>query len=720
MIKRFGKQVVSLAVASVMTVGAFAAPVGYNTASAADLVKVQLLGVNDLHGYMDETVEYDIDGDGTNESVGTLSFMATYMEELEAQNPNTLIVHSGDMIGGSPFNSAYYQDEPIIEIMEEMGFDVGTVGNHEFDEGIAELKRMVEGGTHPEGKGSADYDGMNFPVVAANAFDSSTGELILEPYYIQEIAGQKIGFIGVVTTETPSMVIKTGNENLEITDEVEAINKYVEELKAEGIKSIVVLAHNPVSQDGPAEGSSDAAYIAENIDDEVDVIFAAHNHQVVDRVVNNKLIVQAWEYGKAFSKVDVEIDPATGDIVSKAGEVVYVDQNVEADPEVQAIIDKYNAEVEDVKAEVVGETSVELKGGYASRGESGDNPLGNLIADGMKWSMDADVALMNGGGIRTSIDAGEITYGEAFAVQPFSNINVKFELTGHELIEVLNTQFSSYGPDFSIAGFKYTWNYRNQEVVELFNLDGSAFDLDKTYTVVTNNFMYYRDKYGILEFTDGEPEVGKVDADATVDYIKHLSENGAFEYESEGRISEVYITPGFKDVPERATEFVTFLYNEGIVSGVNETTFDSYREVTRAEFAAMLSRGLGLYAEEKAPFTDISGLNSDMQWDISAAYEAGIVFGETDDTFAPSKSITRDQMAVMLMRAYEYVTEEEYVAEAEAPFKDLDNVNADFQAAIDAAYELGFVVGFDEDTFAPKAATKRIDSASVIASFLRN
>lgn len=722
MIRKYGKQVVSLAVTAAMVTGAFVAPVGVQQADAAtteNTVKVQLLGVNDLHGYIETTEEVDYNNDGVTDKVGSLSYMATYIEELEAQNPNTLLVHAGDMIGGSPLVSAYFQDEPVVEIMEEMGFDVGTVGNHEFDEGIAEMKRMVNGGSHPDGKGSADYDGMNFPVIAANAFDSSTGELLLDPYTIKEVDGQKIGFIGVVTTETPNMIIKTGNENLEITSEVDAINKYTKELKDQGIKSIVVLAHNPVFQDGPSEGTSDASYIANNIDDEVDVIFAAHNHAVVDRVVDGKLIVQAWEYGKAFSTVNIEIDPTTGDIVSKEGDVVYVDQSVEADPEVQAIIDNYNAKVEEVKAEVAGETAEELKGGYAGRGDMGDNALGNLIADGMAWSMDADIAMMNGGGIRNNVGAGEITFGDLFNVQPFSNINVKFELTGHEIKEVLNTQFSSYGPDFSIAGFKYTWNYATQQVLDLYNLDGTALDMDKTYTVVTNNYMFYRDKYGIQEFFEGEPEVGKVDVDATFDYVKHLAENGPIDYSAEGRIVEVVIDLPFTDVKEDDwyNGYVTDLYMQEIVRGTTEATFSPNGTLTRSQFASMLVRALGLESTEDTPFTDLGKVHEDTVAEIAAAYEHGLIIGTSPTTFEPYAPIKRSQMVTMLMRAYE-LAYGEYELDGEVSFEDISSLDLETEWSVLAAAELGFVSGYDTE-FKPGNTATRAQSAKVLSLFLR-
>ncbi|QHE51503.1 5'-nucleotidase C-terminal domain-containing protein [Pontibacillus sp. HMF3514] len=508
------------------------------TAQAADEgnVEVQLLFMNDLHGKIDyESSEKDVNGDGVEDSVGGMPYLATYLEQREAENENTLLLHSGDMIGGSPLVSAYFQDEPTIEIMEAMGFDVGTLGNHEFDEGVEEMLRMINGGEHPDG--TEGYDGMNFPVVAANVQYKDTKDLVIDPYTIEEIGGQKIGFIGVVTTETPEMIIKTGNENVEFTDEAEAINKYVPELQAQGVEAIVVLAHNPAFQEGETI-TGDAAEIAKNTDDAVDVIFAGHNHVYNNGLVDNKLIVQALDYSRAFADVDLEIDPETGDIVKKSAEIVNnIRGDVEPDQEVSEILNKYQEKVKEAKEEVVGNAAVKLDGGYAARGEVGDNALGNLIADGMVEAMDADFALMNGGGIRDVIDQGEITFGEVFAVQPFGNTLNKVELTGKDLRKVLNAQISEkYGPDVSVSGFSYTWNGKTNEVVSMKLPDGSAVKPNETYTVVVNNYMYGAEDYRLAELGENMV-VGPNDLDATIEYIQSFDE--PIIYEAEGRISEV-------------------------------------------------------------------------------------------------------------------------------------------------------------------------------------
>ncbi|PKR78050.1 2,' 3'-cyclic nucleotide 2'-phosphodiesterase [Halalkalibacillus sediminis] len=538
-----------------------------------DLVDVQLQGLNDWHGQIDyEGYDEDFDGDGEEDPAGRADYLAAYLDEYKEDHGNTLRVHAGDMIGGSPLIAASFQDEPVVEIMEAMNMDVGTVGNHEFDEGVDELLRMVNGGEHPDG--TEGYDGMDFPMVAANVIYKDTEELIFDPYTIEEVGGEKIGFIGVATTETPNMIIQDGNENLAFTDEAEAINEYVPELQEQGVKAIVVLAHNPARQDGDVI-TGDAADIANSVDDEVDVIFAGHNHVYNNGYVDDKLIVQAYDYGTAFSDVDLKIDPETGDIVEKTAEIVKVDQSqVEPDEEVAAILAKYEEKVDEIKNDVIGEAAFDLEGGYPTRGEIGDNALGNLIADGMVEAMDSDFALMNGGGIRADIQEGTITYGDAFTVQPFGNVLSKVEMTGAALEDVLNKQISAeYGPDYSVSGFAYTWQDETQEVVDIILPDGSEIDPNETYTVVVNNYMYGNAESGIAELSSNM-EVGPVDLDATVEFIESFEEPIA--YEAEGRISEVEPKEEY-DLPvdgtpasDRAKERLQELAEKGVFDQKNK------------------------------------------------------------------------------------------------------------------------------------------------------
>ncbi|MFS0561540.1 5'-nucleotidase C-terminal domain-containing protein [Terribacillus sp. 179-K 1B1 HS] len=518
---------------------------GYEAAGDADPpaeednLAVQLLGMNDLHGKIDQQYELDTDGDGTIDGTfGHMDYTAAAIKQREAENPNSLLVHAGDMIGGSSPVSALLQDEPTIEIMEAMGFDVGTIGNHELDEGTEELLRIVKGGEHPNG--TPGYDGTDFPTLCANCVYKDSGETILPPYSIQEVDGEKIGFIGVNTTASLGMVMPEGIQDITITDEVEAVNQATAELKEQGVKAIVVLSHMPAEQSGDG-AIGDAANMANAVDDEVDIIFAAHNHAVVSATVDNKLIVQASEYGKAFSDVDVEIDRETGDIVSKEAEIVWVDQGAYTpDPTVGAILAKYAEEVAPIMDEVVGVAANTMTGGYAVKGEAGDNALGNLIADGMREAMDSDFALMNGGGIRDDLLEGDITWGELFNIQPFNNTLMTFEIDGADLEEILNAQITSYGPDYSISGFTYTWNGETNQVVDIKLPDGSTIDEDKVYTITVNNFMgtSQGDKYRPISELGRNPVMGPEDLEATVAFVRSFGME-PIAYEAEGRISEV-------------------------------------------------------------------------------------------------------------------------------------------------------------------------------------
>ncbi|MFF2448314.1 bifunctional metallophosphatase/5'-nucleotidase [Neobacillus sp. NPDC058068] len=567
-------------------------------AHAEDTVSVKLLSVNDLHGKIDVT------GTVNNVDYGRADYLATYLKDRKATNPdNTLIIHSGDMIGGSSPVSALLQDEPTVEIMHAIGFDVGTVGNHEFDEGTQELLRMVHGGDHPNG--TKGYKGMNFPVVAANVEYKDTGKLVFDPYAIKEVAGVKIGFIGVATVETPNMVMATGIKDIRFTDEAAAVNKYTEELKAQGIKAIVVLAHVPGDQSGET-ATGQIAKLAKSSDDEVDVIIAAHNHVKLNAIVNNKLVVQAWEYGKAFADIDLKIDPVTGDIVEKQAEIVDVIQkDVTPDPEVSAILAKYHELVGPILKEVVGVASVPMTGGYPIKGIIGDNALGNLIADGMNYEMKSDFALMNGGGIRDILGKGEITWENLFNIQPFNNTLITVTIPGSALEPILNAQISSYGPDVSIGGFSYTWNSATNKVVNIYLPDGTPIDKNKTYSLTVNNYMYEHatDKYKIRQYGKN-PIQGPEDLQATVNFVKSI--DGPIHYAGVGRISEDTKAPELADAKLPAADFRDGSYLHDVTIALEAT--DAGIGVSHIEYS--LDKGVTWNRYDKGLTVNKAGKNS--------------------------------------------------------------------------------------------------------------
>jgi 5'-nucleotidase len=528
------KTIPALALSITLSMGsAYAAGQPQNTDSYQNhYIHVQLLGINDLHGQLDVTRKVG------GRAVGRADYLAAYLKQREAKNKNTLLVHAGDAVGASAPVSALLQDEPTVEFLNQMGFDVGTVGNHEFDEGVNEMMRLIHGGYHEK---TGDFAGANFPYVVANVIDKKTGKPILPPYVVKKVNGVPIGFIGVVLSDTPSVVMPSGVAGVAFTDEVESINKAVAELRAQGVKSIVVLAHNPGSSnlDG-SNASGELVDIAGKVDDEVDVIFGGHNHAYLNTTVNHKLLVQSYSYGTAFSDVDLEIDPRTKDIVSKKAEIVTTYQDaIQPDPQTTKLIGKYEAKVAPIVNEVAGTVQQTLT---AEQNASGESALGNFLADAQRAALKTDFAFMNPGGIRANLEQGQVTWGDLYNVQPFNNNLVKMTLTGKQVRDLLNQQWGAGGNRkmLQISGLKYTWDDARpvgDKVIDISLPDGKLIDPAAEYSITINSFLADGgDSFTV--FKQGRNyEVGPVDMDALVSYVKLLSQ--PFNASIEGRIVKI-------------------------------------------------------------------------------------------------------------------------------------------------------------------------------------
>lgn len=482
-------------------------------------IQVQLLGVNDLHGQLEMTRKFK------GRYVGKAEYLAAYLKQRKKENKNTLLVHAGDMVGGSAPVSSLLQEEPTIEVLNKMGFDLGTLGNHEFDRGVKEMLRLIHGGTNPK---TGYFEGAQFPYICANVIDENTGKPILPPFEIKKFNGIPIGFIGVVLNDTPKIVSPSALAGVKFTDEVQAINQTVTELKKQGIKTIVILAHNGGSQstpDGAATG--DIVDMAKKIDDEVDVIFAGHTHTYLNTEVDGKLLVQAYSYATAFSDVDLEIDPITKDIVTKKAEIVTVYQDaIKPDEEIKEMVRKYEAKITPTVNKVVGTAVTDIT---STRNKNGESALGNLIADSQRTAMNSDFAFMNPSGIRGDIEAGEVTWGELFTIQPFKENLVQLTLTGDQIRRLLNQQWQQQGivRMLQISGLKYTWNGTRDignKIINIFRTDGTPIDPKAKYTVTVNSYLANGgDNFTVL--LEGTDKVdGPVDIDVFENYLKQLKQ----------------------------------------------------------------------------------------------------------------------------------------------------------------------------------------------------
>ena len=478
-------------------------------------ISIQLLGINDFHGQLD--VYRTVKG----KQVGGAEYLASYLKKYELENENTLLVHVGDAVGASSPVSSLHQDEPTIEFLNTLGFDVGTVGNHEFDEGLDELNRLIFGGKSEE---TGYFEGADFPYTVANVVNNETGEAILPPYIIKEVGGVPIGFIGVVTTDTTNFVLPDGIDHLEFTDEVMAINKVAEELKEKGVRSIVVLAHNPVSSNkNGSHPSGEIVDFAERVDDEIDIIYGAHNHKYANTTIDHKLIVQAYSSGTAFSDVDILIDPMTKDMVEKKAKIVRTyHKGMEPDKEIKEMVDSYRLSIAPLINEVIGKSSDEITRKQEKRGES---QLGHLIADTQRNAMETDFAFVNSGGIRADLEKGDITWGDVYTAFPFGYGLVSMHMTGGQIKEVLEQQWmGSEVRILQISGLSYTWDEDapiGERIIELKDDHGNRLDTNQIYSLTVNELLAAGGD-GFSVFKEGTNRIkGPIEFDILTDYIQN-------------------------------------------------------------------------------------------------------------------------------------------------------------------------------------------------------
>jgi len=491
-------------------------------------VKVQLLAFNDYHGHLQAGTPGSVDG----ESAGGSEYLSAKLTELRAGHPNSLTVAAGDLIGGSPAFSGLFHDEPSVESLNVMGLDVSSVGNHEFDEGVTELLRMQDGGCHPvDGCYFADdpYAGADFPWLAANVVNG-TGDTPLPPYWITQVGTAQVAFIGMTLEATDTLVAASGIVGWDFLDEAETANALVPELEAKGVEAIIVLLHEGGSQT-PPPGAVDACVgisgpiVAINaaLDPAIDALITGHTHLPYNCLLDDpdghpRIVTSAYSYGRVVSELNLVIDPRTGDVrrdVSTAMNHAVIQADLTPDPALTAVIDKWTPLFEAFGNDPVGTITADiLRGGTPPGDDRGvESAAGNLVADAQLYATatlyGADVAFMNPGGVRSDLlytqsgseGDGVVTYGEAFTFQPFSNTLITYEMTGAQIISVLEEQCQPLGssrPFLHLGvseGFTYdletTIAAGDCTAITVSNVKLGGVDLDPsgTYMVTVNNFL---------------------------------------------------------------------------------------------------------------------------------------------------------------------------------------------------------------------------------------
>jgi 5'-nucleotidase len=484
-------------------------------AGTAAPVDVRILAINDLHGNLRPPpggIRIADPNDKARKIVvpaGGVETMATLVQQLRQGHTNTIFVAAGDLIGASPFLSAMFHDEPTIESLSMMGLAVASVGNHEFDEGKDELLRMQNGGCHPVDKcqGPHPFTSAGFHYLAASTIDKATGKTVFPPYEIKAFDGVPIAFIGLTLKNTPEIVSPVGVAGLEFRDEADTVNALVPELKARGVEAIVVLIHEggyPTGDYNECPGiSGPIVEIVRKFDKAVDVVISGHTHQAYVCEIDGRLVTSGDKYGTVVTAIDLKLDPATRDVISAKADNVIVRTGAYArDPEQTALLESYDKFAAPLANRVAGSVTTALSHRPNNAGESA---LGDAIADAQLAATSASanggavIAFTNPGGIRTDIpkrDNGAVTYADVFASQPFRNQLVTLTLTGTQIKNALEQQWSD--PDkpriLQVSnGFSYAWDgakpVGDRIVAGSLSLNGHPIDPAANYRVTVNNFL---------------------------------------------------------------------------------------------------------------------------------------------------------------------------------------------------------------------------------------
>jgi 5'-nucleotidase len=534
-----------LAVTTVGLVGLVGTPAFAKPATTTDL---RLISINDFHGNLEPPSGSSgrvILPNGTTVDAGGAVYLATHVKQL--RTPNSLVLSAGDNIGASPLASALFHDEPTIEMLNDIGVNASVVGNHEFDEGYKELQRMQFGGCHPTDgcQFRPQFKGANFPFLGANVY-TDRGLPALLPFSVEFTGGVPVGIIGVTLKDLPSVVTPDAIKGLKFGDEVQAINRTADLLDLFGVKTQIVVMHQGDSTEGGGPDDcrtapGPARKIVEQASPKVDVFFTGHSHQQYNCVVNDPLghprtMIQGSSFGRLLSVVDLKIDKRTRDVVRTAtvAHNEIVTRTVTPDPTVAALVKDATTKSGPIANRKVGVITADL---VRTQDSAGESPLGDAIADAQlagTASNNAVIAITNPGGIRSDLTyagspAGEgdgvVTYGEAFTVQPFSNIMQTITLTGANLKNVLEQQWHASGssPTFLQISdsLHYVWSDSAPIGSKVSNIivNGVPVDPAATFRVSVNNFLAAGGD-GFPEFTKGSNLAGgPVDLDAFTAYL---------------------------------------------------------------------------------------------------------------------------------------------------------------------------------------------------------
>jgi 5'-nucleotidase len=508
-------------------------------------VEIQLLSVSDWHAQLDPLNIFNV-GD-----VGGAAQLATYFAIDRAANPNTLTLTGGDAYGASPPLSGFFNEEPAVEAMNLMGFDVDTFGNHNFDRGVAHLQQMI--------------DLADFQYVSANLMNVDDELTGVKPYEIFDVGGVQVAVIGLTNPEAPELVFPGNFGTIVPTDPVAAAKEARKAAKAAGADVFVVISHLGVTGFVDGQPAGPLIDFADSVHG-FDVILGDHTDVQYEGIHNKALVVENKSKGATYSRTQLSVDPKNGRVLSKAVEfVVPLSGLVTPDPAIVELLAPYRVELAAAFDEVIGvATDILPRGGDPAVERTQEVAIGNVSTDAMRLTYETQLAITNGGGLRTPLPSSylpidtslrrpaagyaagppwDLVVGDVFGLLPFGNQVVTRTVTGAQLYAMLEhgvgAMPSASGRFPQISGFRFTYSLSapaGSRVTSVELEDGTPILADGTvYSLATNDFMNAGgDGYTML--TDGQGVTRDLMANVVLEYIRDV---GTISPTLEGRITQV-------------------------------------------------------------------------------------------------------------------------------------------------------------------------------------
>lgn len=745
--KKHGKKVISLVLSSAMLWGCLVPAYASDENATPTEEQIAVLYTNDVHCTNDEGMAY--------------AAIAGYKDQAEATYgaDNVTLVDNGDAIQGAVLGTLS-NGEWVVDIMNQVGYDLAVPGNHEFDFGMDQFLDIAN-------------NQANYQYLSCNFLDKD-GSTVLEPYTTMDYGDTEIAYVGISTPETLSKARPAyfqdengnyiysfcqGNGGQELYDRVQ---NTVDEARAKGADYVIALAH--LGEDGQSSPWMSTEVIANTTG--IDAVLDGHSHTVEpEKIVKNAAgedVLLSQTGTKAESIGQLTIDPTTGDMESELIALDSVSTGSEAYKNTAAFVRDIQDKYQDVIAEVIAQSEATLTVNDPVTGErrvrSAETNLGDFCADAYRAATGADIGFVNGGGIRADIEAGDVTYGDIIAVHPFGNTICLAEVSGQQILDALElgamyVGSAENGGFLQVSGLKYTIDAsvpssvvldstgafvevagaRRVSNVQVENRETGAYeaiDANATYTLASHNYMLKQGGDGYSMFGKDNIKLlldeTMVDNEVLIDYAKDTL-NGVIGADyadpyGQGRITITGEAPEtglpFTDVGvnDWFHDSVSYVYENGLMNGVAADQFAPQTKLTRAMMAAVLYNLEGGSAESSYFFNDVEA----GQWYTEAvnwAGENGIVNGFEDGAYRPNDNLTREQMAAILHNYAHFKGYDLSASGALDPFTDADQVSDWAENVVKWAVGADLLHGVGDGRLSPQGTATRAEVATVLMNF---